>query len=461
MSFIPDRVAITYNSYDVLNAIRNSATENYRNNTNPVTNVNEFNELGVTLTQMPNLCNEFINTLWNKLIFAVVRYRSYTNPWAMFKKGIVEMGEIIEEIFPELCKVHDYNPERAESEMLKRELPEVKTAFHKINYQKMYKLTISQQDISKAFTSVNAMDNFIETLIARMYDSVSLDEFETMRYMLARRILNGLLYVESIDTTDIKNSIAKIKATSNKATFMNTKYNLFGVNNHLPVSEQVIIVSADFDANVDVNVLAGAFNLPYADFLQRRILVDGFGNVNDDRLEQLFGNEDWYTPLTSEEKELLNNIPCVLTSEQYFMIYDNLFVADSFTNPEGLYTNRWLHIWKLFSVSPFETAIVFHDGTTAVSSITISGTETLSGATINEILTANGVLKLDYTAEVVTSGFASKAVNWSVSEMDGVEITNNGTLIIRDVPSGNITITATSVDGTKTATKTLTITSEV
>lgn len=112
-------------------------------------------------------------------------------------------------------------------------------------------------------------------------------------------------------------------------------------------------------------------------------------------------------------------------------------------------------MWRVFSTSPFEQAVVFiADTVPAVSSVSVSP----SSATINQ----GQELKL--SATVATVGFANKAVTWSVVDsttsepVEGVTITEDGVLKVASNVANNLefTVTATSVfDKTKSDTATI------
>ena len=97
-----------------------------------------------------------------------------------------------------------------------------------------------------------------------------------------------------------------------------------------------------------------------------------------------------------------------------------------FYNPTTLENNHFLHAWRVFSTSPFENAIVFTSDTPAVTSVTISpATATVSAG-----------MSIKLSATVATTGFANKAVQWSIISASGeqtghpVEIDVDGNLHI-------------------------------
>ena len=455
MPIKPEAVKLKTTSVDILNAIRNSATANYRDYV-PAAQPNQdsVREIGAVIMQYPALQNEFLTALINRIGRVMITSKMYSNPWSKFKKGVLEFGETIEEIFVNIAKPFEYDPAVAESKVFAREIPDVRAAFHILNYQKFYKATIQNEQLRQAFLSWQGITDLIAKIVDAMYTAANYDEFQTMKYLLARHILNGNLYpqqVSTVSTANMKAIIGTVKGISNKFEFMDTKYNLAGVANYSMKENQYIIVNADFDAVMDVEVLASAFNMDKADFMGHRVLIDSFGSLDTDRLNLIFKDDANYTPLTSAEIAALDAIPAVLVDEDWFMIFDNLYNFTEQYNGEGLYWNYWYHVWKTFSISPFANAVVFVPGARSITSVSVSPATATVAAGQTVLLTAN----------VVTANFASKAVNWSISpETEGVTIDPLGLLSVgADVDSGTeLTITATSVvDPTKSDTATITV----
>ncbi|MBO7734680.1 MAG: hypothetical protein J6S67_19125 [Methanobrevibacter sp.] len=466
MPNIPSKVSLTKSSVDILNAIRNSATTNYRDYV-PVANPNQdsVREIGAIIMQFPALQNEFLSALVNRIGRVMITSKMYDNPWAAFKRGTLEFGETIEEIFVNIAKPFEYDPAVAENKVFAREIPDVRAAFHILNYQKYYKSTIQNEQLRQAFLSWNGITELIAKIVDSMYTAANYDEFQTMKYMVAKHILNGHLLavqVPTVQASNMKSIISTVKGVSNNFTFMSNKYNLAGVANYSNKENQYVIVNSNFDAVMDVEVLAAAFNMDKAEFMGHRVLVDSFGSLDTARLDKLFANDPNYTTITSEELTALDAVPAILVDRDWFMIFDNLYNFTEQYNGEGLYWNYWYHVWKTFSVSPFANSAVFVPGAPSITSVTVSP----STATVSE---GQNVL---FSATVVTANFASKAVNWTVTGVTpgegGAEdtpiedldatISPEGELHVGDVDSGSVlTVTATSafdssVSGTATVT---------
>ena len=404
----------------------------------------------------PELQNEFLHALVNRIGRVILQSKLYSNPWAEFKKGMMEFGESIEEIFTEIAKPFQYDPAIAENNIFKRETPNVKSAFHVMNYQKYYKASVEQARLRKAFLAWSGIDELIASIVNSMYTAANYDEFLTMKYLLARHILQGDLAVEQIaDYTTVANTksvVQTIKGVSNDLEFLSTKYNRAGVHNYTLKNDQYLIVNAKFDAQMDVEVLASAFNMSKAEFMGRRVLVDSFGALDTARLAELFADDDTYVALTDAEIAALDAIPAVIVDRDWFMVLDNLFEFTEDYNGEGLYWQYWYHAWKTFSVSPFANAVMFVVGAPSVTSVTVSpATATVSAGQ-----------SIQLSATVVTAHFESQAVKWTATSDDTEDFTisTSGVLRVGSTVTADdeITVTATSVaDSTKSDSATITV----
>lgn len=453
MATVPKTMTLTKNSVDILNAIRNGASANYRDYVPQADNtLASIKEIGGIIMQFPALQNEFLSALINRIGRVMITSKMYSNPWTVFKQGLLEFGETIEEIFVNIAKPFEFDVETSENKVFAREIPDVRSAFHSINYQKFYKATIQNKQLAQAFLSWEGITDLITKIINSMYAGANYDEFQTMKYMLAKNILNGRLYpvtVPTINESNMKRVASTIKGVSNNYEFMSTKYNVAGVSNYVDKDNQYLIVNSNFDAIMDVEVLASAFNMDKAEFTGHRVLVDSFGTMDVERLNKLFANDKTYKAFTEDELKALDTIPAVLVDKNWFMIFDNLYEFTEQYNGEGLYWNYWYHVWKTFSVSPFANASVFVPDTPTVTSVTISP---------SALTTAAGQ-DVQLSVDVVTENFAPKSVIWSTDVTDGVTVDIFGKVSIgAEVSPTTITVTATSTfDSTKKGTATITV----
>lgn len=444
---------LTTSAADILNVIRNNASVDYRNYV-PKADANDVESvrtIGAIIMDYPALQNEFLNALVNRIGRVMLTSKMYSNPIAFFKKGVLEYGESIEEIFVNIAKVQEFNPEIAEQEVFKRVVPDVRAAFHIMNYQKFYKATVTQEQLKQAFLSWDGVTDLIARIVDSMYTGANYDEFLVMKYLLARHILDGRVYPVTVPTVNAENAkaiVTTVKGVSNKLTFMNSEYNPAAVRTFTEKTDQYMIVNSVFDATMDVNVLASAFNMDKAEFLGHRVLIDGFGDLDVARLGEIFAGDPTYNEPSQDELTALNAIPAVIVDKDWFMVFDMLTQFTEQYNGQGLYWNYFYHVWKTFSVSPFANSVLFVPGTPSVTSVTVSPT--------TASVPKGGSVSL--SAVVDTEYFAPQTVVWTSSAED-VKVSAAGVVTVDvDAKSTTATITATSAfDNTKSSKCTVTV----
>lgn len=454
MAIKPKQTALTANSVEILNAIRSDATPYYQQMIPKATaNTESIRQIGGIMMNYQPLQNEFLKALYNRIGRVIITSKMYYNPWAPFKKGLMELGETVEEVFVNIVKAHTFNPEKAETNFMKREIPDVRSAFHTMNYQKFYKATISNDQLRQAFLSWQGITDLIAKIVDAMYTAHNLDEFQVTKYMLARNILNGLLYGHTVPTISKENAsdiVTEVKAISNELVYDTPTYNAAGVYSFTEKNDQFIITTARFDAIMDVNVLAAAFNMDKVEFMGHRVQIDGFDRLDENRLNELFADDPGagYVPLTPDEKAALAAVPAIIVDRDYFMIFDNLYKFTEDYNGEGLYWQYWYHAWKTFSTSPFANAVVFVPGEQTVVSVTVSP----ATATVNK----GNMIQLN--AVVETTNFAPTSVVWTVNGVNSTVDANGLLTVGAGETTETLTVTATSTfDETKTGTATITV----
>ena len=410
--------------------------------------------------------NAFINTI-NLIGLTVIDRNYWDDPWEGFtERGTLNYGQSVRELIVDIADVYDYNTyANNPTHFLQNVVPNVYNYIHEVNYQKFYKTTTSDEQMTMAFNTEGGLMDLIEKIIGSLYEGYKYDKYIVNKYMLCRRILDGTITSVEIDgynSLTPRQRVAFIKNISNKMTFRSPNYNPAGVRVATPFADQIMILNTDFEADLSTDVLATSFFIDQAKFKTDLALIDGYGNHDTARLTELLGSA--YIPFTDAELTALAGIPCLIIDREFFQDYNysldnavdvatNGTRSTNFYNPETLKNNHWLHTWKVVSTSPFKQAVVFtKDVTPAVSSVTVSPS--------TAVVTQGQSLQL--SAAVVTTGFANKAVTWTVAaSTEGADatITEAGVLTISaDTPAeASFTVTATSVyDTTKTGTATVT-----
>lgn len=424
------------NGVNVLNVIRQNATAVYQDRI-PEATAENLHEVGDAILTYEAQANEFVNALVNRIGLVILNNRMATNPLAALKKGRLAVGETIEEIYIDVIKAQTYDPRAAQDTLFKRHLPNVSSVFHSVDSQLNYPLTISNEQLRKAFMSYDSLDRFIAGLVDSMYKSATLDEFIQMKQLISEWNNNGRFIIEPItavtDAATAREAMIKIKAVSDGMTIFNNQMNYAGVWTSTPKDEQYLITTPDFNARMDVDVLAAAFHMDKAEFAGHVIVVDNIGDLGDDGIEAILVDKNWY------------------------QVYDYLRTFKTAYNGEGLYWNYFYHVWMVYSLSPFANAVAFGTATPTVTAVTVTPT----AATVK----AGGTVQIT-TSVTGTGDPTSKCTFALAGNTDPETVVNTmGKVILGSKETGSlgnsknqITVTAKSVqDTSKTATCTITV----
>lgn len=366
---MPRRIALTQlnaRTIDVLNVIRTNASYAYQNEVPEISDVADIPAVGESIYGNPTLANEFINALVNRIALVVVNSAVFNNPYSSLKKGYLEFGETIEDIYVGLAKVIEYSPEKAEAREHKRTIPDVKSAFHTINWRVMYPVTIQRADLKRAFVSADGVQELINSIIEQVYTAAQYDEFLLFKYMLIKSIAHGEAFPVAIDITNFDNTAVAFRGYSNMLPFMKDSFNEAGVLTSTPKERQHIFMDAMFNAEYDVSVLSAAFNMDKAEFSGKLQLIDDFTTFDNKRWEIIRENSDMVEEVTEAELALMKDVKAIIVDERWFQVYDNENVMTDVPVASGLYWNYFYHTWKTVAHSPFANIIVFvaEDSTT-------------------------------------------------------------------------------------------------
>ena len=357
------RIAISNlnaSTLDILNTIRANASAEYQQYVPEVTKATDIPKVGEVLYGYPAFANQFINALVNRIALVRVKSATFNNDYAELKKGYLEFGETVEEVFVNIAKAREFSAEKAKDREFKRTLPDVRSAFHTMNYRVQYPITIQDEDLRMAFMSINGVQDLIAKIVNSVYVAEQYDEFLLFKYLLIKALNSGVVPKVKAGAADAyKDWAASFRSVSNKLTFMSKNYNIQGVTTVTPKADQFIFMDSDFNAKFDVNVLASAFNMDKADFMGRLKLIDDFTTFDNERFSEIMAGSDMIEPVTEQELAAMSLVHAVIVDREWFQIYDNnnKFTEDYVAS--GMYWNYFYNVWKTVSYSPFSNIVYF------------------------------------------------------------------------------------------------------
>ena len=386
-------------SIDIINTIRENASPAYQANVPAISDNSDIPKVGEALYGYPVHANEFLNALLNQIAMVRIKSALFNNAYAELKKGYLEFGETVEEVFVAITKAREFSAEKAEAREFKRTLPDVKSAFHLMNWRVQYPITVQQEDLRRAFTSADGVTDLIAQIIGAVMTAAEYDEYLLFKYLIIKGIAKGKLYPVSVNVTaDIKNAAKSFRGTSNQLEFMNTKYNETGVHTVTSKGDQYIFMDAQFNADYDVDVLASAFNMDKATFSGHLKLIDDFTTFDNDRFDEIRANSDMIEEVTADELALMADVVAVLVDKEWFQVYDNLTMMTEKQVASGVYWNYFYNVWKTVDTSPFSNAVVFINSASDV----ISVPEELKFVVASKVETEGGAVILTLEADEST-----------------------------------------------------------
>ena len=107
---------------DILNTIRANASYEYQQLVPEVTKEVDIPKVGEILWGYPAMANQFLSALVNRIALVRVRSATFNNMYARLKKGYLDFGETVEEVFVNIVKAREFSAEKAEQRELKRTL---------------------------------------------------------------------------------------------------------------------------------------------------------------------------------------------------------------------------------------------------------------------------------------------------------------------------------------------------
>lgn len=431
------------NSIELLNTIRDNASDQYRERI-PEATQNNIETIQEAILSQDNVvvANEFASMLLNMVVKQVIHNKLFSDPLKALKKGEKPLGDTVEEIYANFLKAETYDPTGAD--LLQRKLPDIKAVYHRMNRQDKYKVTISRQQLSKAFTSYEKLGSFVQSIINQLFNSSELDEFILMKQLIKIALDNDAMKIVPVadpltGADNAKSFIKTVKTVSGDMVFPSTNNNAYLTAQSVddkPITtfsrkdEQILIIDNATNVSVDVDVLASVFNMSVAEFNDtRKIVIDAFPDPS---------------------------IRAAIVDEQFFQVFDDLVYFSNFRNEEGLYDNYYLHIWQTLSFSILVNAVAFQvAGDTDADANSTTDTFDITKSLKTGVTLSNRRTKVlegsIYTATLKGVGDSDiVTITMGTEKIEGVDTPIDITTEVYDEDTGKIVIPSVTADITIT-----------
>ena len=315
-----------------------------------VTESTTIGEFGAPIidSQNINVLNDFIGLL-KKVVYTAVYSKTFNSPLASLEGERIPLGQFIEDVYINPAKARGFDVNDFAGLLQKYEA-EVATQYLSVNSDLQYCVTITREKVRNAFTSWDQLESLISGMVNSLYNGAYITRYNQTKGLPLAAFKGGAIKYEVItnptNETTAKNLVRKMRADYSKMQIPSTAYNAwadvkgqgaFALKTWSDPQDIVVMISADVEALVDVEVLAAAFNMSKADFLGRVIVVDDFSQYNDDGTVAVDGSM----------------IKAVVCDRSWFKIKTQDFAMDEFYNANNRTWQYYLNDVRMVNYSLF------------------------------------------------------------------------------------------------------------
>lgn len=286
--------------------------------------------------------NEFLANVVQKIGRQEFSSKAFINPLARFKKGFISGANEIEEIY--VARATSLARDYEGADTLKRVKPDVKTLYHTQNYEKTYTVSVSDQQVRRAFTSQGGVSKLANEIIGSMATGYEYDE-----YLAMKENFEDFAKLESVPTrvitevTDQATAKAFVKQLKKDIKLMQFRSkNFCEYETSTKIDEMVLLIDSNYMVEIELEMLASAFNKSVADIETMIIEVDGFATTG---------------------------LKALLIDEGAIKVFDTLYNVETQRNAKGMFTNHHLNVDKIISMSPMYNGVAY--GTQEINSLNV------------------------------------------------------------------------------------------
>ena len=376
----------------ILNSIKETASNAYQD-TVPFATADTITDVGTAVLNAPSaIQNEFMQNLYNKIGLTLVDYPVVTNPLGFLKKGTLEYGQTIEDLYVGLATAEPYvtgmNNGEYPDPFVIRKVPH-RSAFYSAILSRQYQVTRHLTDLKKAFHGSASLESFIGGILNAMTSREQYDDYRMTVALLARQIeeaatmdpVDGHTHAgrvqlitgfnetveaeEQVDMTNAFQSKAflqyfsnQLKKWSSRLGYLRSDLNIAGVENILPKESQRIMMPGDILVDFETTLLAWAYN-------NQLLEIGGVDEI-----------DAWYSigagadgaegaVVTPDDIEIKSqvadglNVMAVIYDPGMLKIYNKEHISSTQENAKGNYWNLFQSVEDIYAANPYRNFVYF------------------------------------------------------------------------------------------------------
>lgn len=430
-----------------LNKIRELSSDLYQKQVPLFEEGMDLASYGKAILDYPAVQNEFVGTLINKLAYSQLETKMFRNPLQGLEGDTIPYGYVGENIYIDRAGGREFNVDDFAGLLVKYE-SRVKVEYDTINMDVQYPVTVSREQLRKAFTSLSSLEEFVSGIVASLYNGLYIDNFVRTKALVSGAYKTNSAPVEVISAINSEQSakefIAKARELYLNFQLPSTEYNAWGlvgdgdkITTWSDPQDIMFIVRNDIRAYMDVNVLASAFNMDKTTLMGNIISVDNFDLFDKNGIKTFDGSA----------------IAGIICDRKWFRIKTQDQFMGEFRNDNNRTMQYYLNAIKMFRRSLFANGVII-----ATEKVELPATAVEFGVASASIeagdhegfdMTVTPLNTTDEITYAVTSGTASDLVITTADNGKHVDIR------AKSSASGNYVVTATAGDVTDTITITV------
>ena len=396
----------------------------------------------------PNLMNEFMSMLVQRIVYTQIQVKMFNNPLKELEGDRLPLGAIGQEIAINPIKARKFNVDDFAGLLAKYEA-DVKVQYMHLNSDLQYCVTITRAKIKDAFTSWENLNSFVDGITQSLYNGAYIDHYRMTKDLVSQAYAGNNVQVEVV-TAVTSEATAKAFVKKAREIYLNMKFPSVNFNAWRKVGgygndlltwsnpEDIrFVIRADVINEIDVDVLASAFNMDKTSLMGKILTVDNF-DIYD-------GTEKVYDG---------SKIIGFMGDKSWFRIKEQEMTMDEFYNANNRTWQMYLNDVRMYQYSLFANGVVFatEEPTVQATAIAFENASVTIGADV--LMGSNTIITTPYNASATGLTVASSDTDVVTVAVDS---DSPKTITITKVGAGTATITATL--GNLTAT--CTVTSEV
>ena len=324
-----------------------------------ITEDTDISKFGATIldSNLTPVYNEFF-TLLKRIAFFAIENKRFANPLSFLEGDNMPLGYAGQNVHVNPAKGREFNVNDFAGLLQKYEA-EYMVEYLNVNLDRQYPVTLTRAKIKQAFTTWGDLEEFINGIINSLYNGSEIDQ-----YNYTKALVTGAYYGKRVVTKKVdavvseatgKAFIKELRKLNRKFTLPSSDYNAWkqvngddakAVTTWSDARDIGLMITADVEAELTVDVLAYAFNMSKVDaedFIANRVVVvDNFDVYDDEGNKVKDGSA----------------IQGIIFDRSFFKIKTQDNEMDEFYNPNNRTWQYYLNVNKMYNTSLFANAVV-------------------------------------------------------------------------------------------------------